>query len=85
MDRHLDATVPACPMCDGPCQEDFPRSPYQFPGNLPRAADSAQDGDGVVVVARFNRRGRRAQKPSQDRMHRLQHDRAHQPDEDRTA
>lgn len=63
-------------MCDGPCTEDFERGPYVFPDRLPRAQDGTADPSPDKKEPKPNRRGKRARKPSEDRMIR--------PSEDRT-
>lgn len=71
--------IPTCPLCDGPCTHDFPRSEYRIPDRLPESDD--RSADPVPVKApKPNRRGRRPEHhapegPDEDRMVRPSEDR----------
>ena len=69
-----DGEAPICPVCDGPCTEEFERSENVVPDRLPQAEDGSADPE-PVKPARVNRRGRRAHRLAEDRMHRPSEDR----------
>lgn len=79
--RQLVTEVPVCPMCDGPCKHDFPRSEFSFPDRLPMAPPERRTGDPKPEkVKKANLRGRRPvnhapKGPAEDRMVRPSEDR----------
>lgn len=69
--------VPDCPLCGGPCIEEFERSEFVFPDRLKRSDDDPSRADDVAPKPKpANRRGKRAHKLAEDRMHRPAEDRS---------
>lgn len=69
--RHFGAEVPRCPLCDGPCRHELPRSDRRFPDRLAETPPERRGSNDPepVKMPRLNRRGRRAiHGPAEDRM-----------------
>ena len=79
--KRLFRETPECPICDGPCTHDFPRSEFVFPENLPVGDPGNRSSMPPEPPAtKPNRRGRRPEShapkgPEEDRMIRLEDDR----------
>lgn len=69
-----ETALPVCPLCDGPCTHDFPRSEYRMPDRLP---ESDHNEAKPAPPVKENRRGKRAHHgPAEDRMRRPSEDRS---------